>query len=414
MAVIKRLSGKHSTKKIINYITNKEKTEEKIISGLNCNPSTAHEEMTVTKQIADKTEGVKYHHVIQSFKPGEVTPEQAHKIGVELAEKNFKGFECVVATHIDKDHIHNHIVFNSVSKEKGTKYRATNQSLWDIKRDSNKICERERLSTIDLNKKSKERVSTPELRMRLRGKESFMHDLKQVIDHCRSKVNSLVHLGEMLKEKFNVEMNLRGNTLSYKHPERKQFTRGSKLGYDYTKEGIENGFTRQIERGQTRTRGDEYQGTFEIKLGVEQGIELNQGRTGQSQDSIWGNGYEGSGTDAEPTSEQQGGNESSSRDDSSNERSLDQSIEELSRLQRVLQKGIGADVTDSATDPAESYESPENDDRQNGRTGTVNKTNVERKNTDDIDHSRVQHNRSNNSNSTRKTTPEIERGGRGR
>ena len=90
MAVIKILSSKGNVKNIINYVLNKEKTNERIISGKDCTPSNATEEMSATKNLYEKTEGITYHHIIQSFKPGEITPESAIKLDLSLQKKSLK------------------------------------------------------------------------------------------------------------------------------------------------------------------------------------------------------------------------------------------------------------------------------------------------------------------------------------
>jgi len=96
MAVIKRIASKGSVKIIINYVLSKEKTDERIISGKDCSSSNAVSEMNATKELYSKTDGISYHHIIQSFKPNEITPEKAHEIGIELAEKQFKNHEVLI------------------------------------------------------------------------------------------------------------------------------------------------------------------------------------------------------------------------------------------------------------------------------------------------------------------------------
>ena len=149
MAVIKAVNSKSSLGGVVDYITNKEKTEEKLISGKDCSPETAVEEMKTTKELYDKTDGRQYKHIIQSFSPEDkISPEKAHQLGREFAEKNFKGFEVVIATHKDKEHIHNHFVVNSVSHETGEKFQQSKKDLENLKIDSDRICEREGLSVI--------------------------------------------------------------------------------------------------------------------------------------------------------------------------------------------------------------------------------------------------------------------------
>ena len=180
MAIIKAISSRATVSKIHDYLTQEEKTEYKLISGVNCNPDNMVNEFNATKELYNKNGGVQYQHIIQSFDPhDDITPEKAHKLGLELAEKQFKGYEVFVVTHKDKEHIHNHFVVNSVNYETGLKYKASNKSLWDIKRESNRICEREHLKVLDLNHKAKERLTSAELRMELRGKETWKGELKE-------------------------------------------------------------------------------------------------------------------------------------------------------------------------------------------------------------------------------------------
>src|SRR5665648_905137 len=112
MAVIKATNPKVSTlKQGVKYITNPEKAE--LITGKDCLAETALEEMQATKELYNKTEGRQYMHFVQSFKPDDpLNPSQAHQRGLEMAEKRFEGYEVIVATHTDKDHIHNLLIVN--------------------------------------------------------------------------------------------------------------------------------------------------------------------------------------------------------------------------------------------------------------------------------------------------------------
>jgi len=149
MAVIKVTNSKATLGKAINYITKEEKTKDRLISGQNCSPSTTLEEMKATKDQFDKLDGRQYYHYVQSFaKTDEVNHEKAHEIGVEWAEKNFKEYEVLIATHQDKDHIHTHFIVNSVSYENGKKFHSSKKDLEHLKEVSDKICEREGLSVI--------------------------------------------------------------------------------------------------------------------------------------------------------------------------------------------------------------------------------------------------------------------------
>lgn len=140
MAVIKSVSSRASIAHAINYITKKEKTLDKLITGIECNPRTAINEMKATKRIWEKTDGRQYKHYVQSWHSNDknkLTLAQFHALTVELCNERFKGFEVVIATHKDRDHIHSHIIVNSVSYEDGHKIQTDNKFLADMKKDSN-------------------------------------------------------------------------------------------------------------------------------------------------------------------------------------------------------------------------------------------------------------------------------------
>lgn len=136
----------------ITYATNSEKTEQHFFtSALNCEScETAYAEMQATKQRFGKLGGVIGYHFIQSFAPSEVTPEQAHAIGVEFAQRLFGDrYEVVIGTHLDKAHLHNHVVVNSVSFVDGKKYHSSPGSYYfDVRGISDALCRENDLSTI--------------------------------------------------------------------------------------------------------------------------------------------------------------------------------------------------------------------------------------------------------------------------
>lgn len=246
MAVIKRIASKATPRKIVSYLTQEEKTEEKLIGGKDCDPDNVVNDFNMTQELYGKTGGVKYHHIIQSFSPKDnITPEKAHEIGKELAESQFKGFEVFVVTHKDKDHIHNHLVVNSVSFENGLKYNASNKSLWDIKRESNRLCERENLKTLDLEHKAEKRISSAEKRIMDRGQIPWKDELRQIIDIARERTKDLQSFREFLEKNFDIETRVTKNSISYKHPDHGKAIRGRSLGDRYNKEELENEFNGQ-------------------------------------------------------------------------------------------------------------------------------------------------------------------------
>lgn len=144
MAVIKSVSGgAPSISAIIKYVTQEEKTNDKLLSGVRCSVETVTEDMLSTKHFYGKTSGRQYKHIVWSLSPDEViSPEEAHAVSLEIVEKSelFKGFEVLVATHVDRDHLHSHIIVNSVSLADGHKYRHSKKQLNELKKLSDDIC----------------------------------------------------------------------------------------------------------------------------------------------------------------------------------------------------------------------------------------------------------------------------------
>ena len=143
----------------ITYAANPEKTEQHFFtSAINCEScETAFAEMQATKRRFGKLGGVVGYHFIQSFAPGEVTPEQAHAIGVAFAQRLFgERYEVVVGTHLDKAHLHNHVVVNSVSFVDGKKYHSSPGSYYfEVRSTSDTLCRENDLSTITPQGKGK-------------------------------------------------------------------------------------------------------------------------------------------------------------------------------------------------------------------------------------------------------------------
>jgi len=244
MAVIKRIASKGSLKKIIDYVLNKDKTDEKIISGKDCSPENALSVMSATKKLYNKTDGRSYNHIIQSFKPGEVEPGLAHEVGKELAEKEFKGYEVLIATHVDKDHIHNHFVVNSVSFIDGRKIDSSKQSLRELKMESNRICKERGLSVIE-KQYARNVYSMSEYKMAEKGMSLWKEQLRAAINEAKDHSRNIVEMKDYLEENFNIKMKIQNKNLSFLHPEKKKYCRGNKLGLDYTKDEI----MRYFERG---------------------------------------------------------------------------------------------------------------------------------------------------------------------
>ena len=147
---------------VMNYTTQDYKTEEqRYVSGVNCIPEIARDEMMMVKRQFGKEGGIIAFHGYQSFAPGEVTPEQAHKIGVELARKLWGGrFQVIIATHLDKKHIHNHFVLNSVSFVDGKKYNDCKATYALMRQTSDELCREHGLSVIEKPEQGRSMSST--------------------------------------------------------------------------------------------------------------------------------------------------------------------------------------------------------------------------------------------------------------
>jgi hypothetical protein len=151
MAIVKVKTGKGSLSDIFNYVLDKEKTDEKLIAGKDCMTETAQMEFEIIKHRFGKNDGRTYYHFIQSFSPeDDIDAETASNIGYGFAEY-FEGYQVFVVTHTNKEHLHNHIIVNSVSFENGKKLHMDKHDLAKIKMFSNSLCLRAGISVTELD-----------------------------------------------------------------------------------------------------------------------------------------------------------------------------------------------------------------------------------------------------------------------
>ena len=199
MAIIKFINNKVSLRKTLDYICKEEKTDKKLISGKDCIPETAYEEMIEVKQLYKKLGGREKIHFVQSFSPTDkLTYKQAHEIGLKMAEY-FKDFQVVVATHIDKKHLHNHIVINTVNFRTGLKFHQSKYDLQKIKDYSNKICKEYGLSIIDHKSKVSD-IKINEYQARIKGiswKQVLADDIDIVMEKSRNKYDFFREMNEL-------------------------------------------------------------------------------------------------------------------------------------------------------------------------------------------------------------------------
>lgn len=216
MAIIKFVNTKPSLKKLIEYVSNVEKTG--YISGKDCMAISCYEEMIATKMLYKKEDGRQQLHLIQSFDiKDKVEPKLAHDIGMELA-KYFKGHQVLVATHTDKKHIHNHLVINSVNFENGKKINLSKKDLEKIKEYSNKLCKEKDLSVIETKSKVKD-FKQNEYRVALKG-ESWKFKLINAIDYSMERSrNKYQFIDQMNRLGYGVNWSKNRKHITYITPE---------------------------------------------------------------------------------------------------------------------------------------------------------------------------------------------------
>jgi hypothetical protein len=159
MAVIKIKTIKKNLQAVVNYAKNGEKTEHGIlVSGVNCLPQSAYEQMALTKKFYHKEDKTLGFHIIQSFKGQEVSPQKANQIGKELAEELWGDkYQVLVCTHVNKENVHNHLVLNSVSFIDGKKYHNSNTDIAFMKDMSDRLCVKYGLSIVETNRAETEK-----------------------------------------------------------------------------------------------------------------------------------------------------------------------------------------------------------------------------------------------------------------
>ena len=235
MAVTKTHPIKSTLKAAIDYICNPEKTDGKLlVSSYGCTAETADIEFAWTRRHAlDKGTNLS-RHLIQAFQPGEVTPEQAHEIGMELAKEILGGkYEFVLTTHIDKDHVHNHLIFNAVSFADHKHYHSNKRSYHYIRRTSDRLCQEHGLSVIV---PGQDRGKSYIEHQNAQNGTSYKAKLKAAIDRLIPAAADFEDLLRRLQQEgYEVK---RGKYISCRAPGQERFTRLKTLGVDYTEEAI--------------------------------------------------------------------------------------------------------------------------------------------------------------------------------
>ena len=222
----------------LEYISDDYKTEEKkYVTGINCSTNNACKEMKEIKKHFQKEDGIIAFHAYQSFKEGEITPEQAHNIGIQLAEEMWGDrFQVVVATHLNTNHIHNHFVINSVSFVDGKKYYDNRMSYAELRRLNDQICMEHNLSYLE-EKKTKKGLYYINYQDKA-DKIIYSKQTKSDVDMAIALANSYSEFLHIL-ENMNYEVKERASKLSVRNLEYKRNIRIERqFGNDYSIENI--------------------------------------------------------------------------------------------------------------------------------------------------------------------------------
>ena len=243
MAITKIHPIKTTLNMAIDYITNTKKTDEQLLVSTNkCHPASAHTQFLKRREEQNTRGNVLARHLIQSFLPGETTPEMAHQIGLELCKNVLKGeYEFILSTHIDKGHIHNHIIFNNVNMATGKCYQSNKRSYHQIRYQSDKLCKEHNLSVIDeyyerFKKKYKTNgKSWYENEQSQKGnswKSRLQFDIDRMIKQSKDWVEFIQKMTELSYEiKY-------GKHIAFKQKGKERFTRSRTIGADYTEDRI--------------------------------------------------------------------------------------------------------------------------------------------------------------------------------
>ena len=196
MYIPEHRQNRFAMRAVINYCMQEYKTydsksKRKLVSGVNCDGANAFREFMATKKVYGKDNGFFFYHYAQSFSPKDkITPEQSHEVALEFAEKAWSGYEVLVTTHCDKEHIHSHFVINSVGFESGKKLRQSPSTLKHLRKLSDEICIAHGLSVLQPYQGGRNSMSSREYRARLRGnswKEKLAKDIDTAMSYSGSK-----------------------------------------------------------------------------------------------------------------------------------------------------------------------------------------------------------------------------------
>lgn len=237
MAVTKILARRGGLAQAIAYVVNGDKTEEQVLTAAQgCSLGSACAEMQDAKIRWNKTDGVQLYHIIQSFRPGEITPGLALEIAQEFVREHLPGYQAVIGIHTDRDHIHAHIVFNSVNQLTGEKYHSNARSYYQqIRGISDRLCREHGLSVIMTGEPSKA-VSYIEWLRQSKGQPTFRSMLEADLRTATQDANDLGHFF-LLMEHMGYEIR-HGDRLGFRLRGQERFMYPGRRDPLFTEDGI--------------------------------------------------------------------------------------------------------------------------------------------------------------------------------
>lgn len=262
-AIKNKAQSRGALGRALDYVKQEKKTlweERQLVTGWNCVAQSAYDEMMTAKRRYGKTDGRMFYQFVQSFDPSEdVTPQEVHTIGLELAQKLFPEFEVVVATHVDADHLHNHLIVNSVSCETGRKLHQNAADLQRQRQVNDEVCMAHGLQVLEPPKRyEQEKQMRPgEYRSAVRG-ESWKFQLINTIDLCMRKSKTKAEfVRELERRGYQVRWEAARKCITYTTPKGKK-CRDNRLHEDkYRKEVMEREFRIRAEMLHRRIEGEE-------------------------------------------------------------------------------------------------------------------------------------------------------------
>ncbi|MCB5855224.1 relaxase/mobilization nuclease domain-containing protein [Flavonifractor plautii] len=237
MAVTKILARKGRLDVGIRYVLNGDKTDEQILTASQgCSAEHAASRMLKTKRQYRQMDGVQYYHLIQSFRPGEVSPELALEIAREFAAEHLPGYEAVIGVHVDKEHIHAHTIFNSVNSDTGEKYHSNARSYYSqIRAISDRLCREHGLSVI-MEGKGEKAVSYIEWLRQSRGQPTFRSMLEADLREAIEDANDIGHFFLIMEHKgYEIK---HGARLGFRLRGQEQFMVPGRKNPLFTEDGI--------------------------------------------------------------------------------------------------------------------------------------------------------------------------------